>query len=167
MNNECWLPALVYYDDYGGDWTAYQDALYTIFKADFLDDRPYFEGKVVSIRKQPIEYGKEEAFFHVTCQDYLKDGKRVPDFRRCERISWVRSFIEEYQCDPALCDACDGIKVWREPYKSTFRVHLLFEEEQYIVILEPREKYCLLITAFYIEYDHSMQKQLKNYARYK
>lgn len=167
MNNVCWLPALIYYDDYDGNWASYQNELYAIFKADFLDSKPYFEGKIVTIRKHPIEYGKEEAFFHITCQDYLKDGERVPDFRRCERIRWVRKFIEEYQCDPAKCVACEGIKVWREPYKATNRVHLLFEEERYIVILEPREKYCLLITAFYIEFDHSLNKQLKNYELYK
>lgn len=167
MNNECWLPALIPYDDYGGDWSSYQETIYTVFKRDFLDSKPYFDGKRVNTRREPIEYGKEEAFFHITCQDYLKNGERVPDFRRCERISWVRSFIENYQCDPTLCECCDGIKCWREPYKATFRVHLLFEEERYIVILEPREKYCLLITAFYIEYDHSLNKQLQNYQQYK
>lgn len=167
MNNQCWLPELVCYDDYDGDWSSYQDALYVIFKNDFIDDKPFFEGKKVNIRRQPIEYGKEEAFFHVTCQDYLKDGERVPDFRRCERIRWVRNFIENYQCDPTQCEYCVGIKLWREPYKSATRVHLLFEEEKYIVVLEPREKYCLLITAFYFEHDHSLQKKLKQYEQYK
>ena len=167
MSNECWLPSLTPFNDYGENWELYQEAIYAIFKHDFLDSKPIFEGKVVNIRKHPMEYGKEEAFFHITCCDYLKDGERVPDLRRCERISWVRSFIEEYQCDPAQCDSCDGIKIWREPYKTTFRVHLLFEEERYVIILEPREKYVLLITAFYIEYDHSLQKQLRNYIRYK
>jgi hypothetical protein len=30
-----------------------------------------------------------------------------------------------------------------------------------------RENYCLLITAFYIEYEHSLNKLLKRYHQYK
>lgn len=167
MSNSCWLPDLEYLDDYQNNWQLYENALYSIFKSDFIDSRPSFESKYVNIRRHPIEYNKEEAFFHVTCQDYLKDGKRVPDFRRCERIRWVRSFIENYQCDNSKCQGCDGIKVWSEPYKSTTRVHILFEEERYMVVLERRESYCLLITAFYFNHDHALEKKLKHYEMYK
>ena len=44
-------------------------------------------------------------------------------------------------------------------------VHHL-EEERYIVVLEKREKYCLLVTAFYIEHDHTLDKKLKKYEAY-
>ncbi len=167
MDEHCWLPEQLYFEQYDSDWKVYQEALYSIFRYDFVDGKPSFEGKQVNIRKHPMEYGKEEAFFHVTCQDYLKDGERVPDFRRCERIKWVRSFIENYQCDPTHCDSCDGIKVWSEPYKSTTRVHLLLEEERYIVVLERRKSYCLLITAFYFKHDHSLKAKIKHYEKYK
>lgn len=166
MSNSCWLPELEYLDDYQNSWQLYENALYSIFKTDFVDSHPSFEGKQVNIRRHPIEYNKEEAFFHVTCQDYLKDGQRVPDFRRCERIRWVRRFIENYQCDTSKCQDCDGIKVWSEPYKSTTRVHILFEEERYMVVLERRESYCLLITAFYFNHDHALEKKLKHYEMY-
>ena len=166
MSNSCWLPELECLDDYQNNWQLYENALYSIFKTDFIDSRPSFEGKQVNIRRHPIEYNKEEAFFHVTCQDYLKGGQRVPDFRRCERIRWVRSFIENYQCDNSKCQDCDGIKVWSEPYKSTTRVHILFEEERYMVVLERRESYCLLITAFYFDHEHALEKKLKHYEMY-
>ena len=97
----------------------------------------------------------------------LNDGKRLPDLRRCERIEWIRQFIENYGCDPALCCDCEGIKVWKEPYKSTFRTHLLLEEERYMVILEVRESYVLLITAYYLGYSHALEKQLKRYQKYR
>lgn len=124
MNDKCWLPAYEYYEDYDS-WQEYEDTLYSIFKSDFIDSHPQFDGKRVNIRRHPIEYGKEEAFFHVTCQDYLKNGERVPDLRRCERIRWVRAFIENYKCNSALCDECDGVKVWKVPYKRNFRIHML------------------------------------------
>lgn len=167
MIDECWLPEKEHLEEYGNDWTSYEDALYSIFKKDFIDTAPNFEGKVVQIRKYPIEFGKEEAFFHVTCQDYTKTRNRSPDLRRCERIRWVRAFIENYNCNPNLCDLCDGIKLWSEPHKNTTRVHLLFEEEKYIVVLERRSSYCLLITAYYIDHGHVLEKKLKSYQTYK
>lgn len=121
----------------------------------------------MNVRHYPIEYGKEDAFFHTTCKDYRGQGERAPDFRRCERIRWIRAFIENYNCDASLCEECDGVKVWREPFKSRTRVHILLEEERYVVILEEREKYFLLITAFYLDYDNALQKQLKHYEQYK
>ena len=83
------------------------------------------------------------------------------------RMWWIRAFIENYNCDSSLCEECDGVKVWREPFKSRTRVHILLEEERYVVILEEREKYFLLITAFYLDYDNALQKQLKHYEQYK
>ena len=87
MNNNCWVPDLeIYNTDVYELWKDYEDFLYTIFRTDFIVNHPSFEGKKVQIRFYPIENNKEEAFYHVTCQDYMKDGNRVPDLRRCERI---------------------------------------------------------------------------------
>jgi len=163
---ECkWLPALVLYEDYA-NWKEYQDILYKIFSDDFKNSYPVFDGKRVKIRYNPMEFGREEGFYHVTCQDYKKNGERVPDFRRCERIRWVRQFIEHYQCNFEECEACEGIKVWEEDYHSNKRIHILLEEERYMVVVEKREKYCLLITAFYFDQDHGLRKKLKKYYRY-
>lgn len=98
MNAYCWLPELEYFEGYGDDgyqWHRYETVIFEIFEADFINSYPHFEGHPVRIRKHPIENGKPEAFFHVTCQDYGKAGHRDPDLRRCERIRWVRAFKEE------------------------------------------------------------------------
>lgn len=166
INDTCWLPGLEEYDGYA-DWSAYETRLYEIFKDDFINHHPDFEGKRVAIRKHPIEYGKEEAFFHITCQDYQKNNARVPDLRRCERIRWVKAFIENYNCDSTKCVECEGVKVWTEPYKNTSRVHILLEEEKYIVVIERRETYNLLITAFYFDHEHALKKKLKHYEKFK
>lgn len=47
------------------------------------------------------------------------------------------------------------------------RVHILLEEEKYIVVVEPRATYCLLITAFYFEHDHALEKKLKHYEEFR
>ena len=167
MNDSCWIPNMELLDDYNNDWKIYQSALYGIFKHDFVDSHPFFKKIRVSIKHYPIEYGKEEAFFHTTCKDYTGNGERVPDLRRCERIRWIRAFIENYDCDPSRGSNCNGVKVWGEPYKSNTRIHILLEEEKYMVVLEKRKGYYLLITAFYFDYQNALEKQLKHYEQYK
>lgn len=167
MSSNCWIPEIERLDDYGNNWTVYESVLYSIFKADFIDSHPSYKNIRVNIKHYPIEYGKEEAFFHTTCKNYIGGSDRIPDLRRCERIRWIRAFIEEYDCDASKCDDCNGVKVWNEPYKSKTRVHFLLEEERYMVILEKRDGYYLLITAFYLDYDNALAKQLKHYEQYK
>ena len=75
--------------------------------------------------------------------------------------------IENYLCKENCSNIeCDGIKIWEEPYKMYSRVHFLFEEERYLLILEKRETYNLLITAYYLEYDNALEKQLKHYNQF-
>lgn len=167
MNNSCWLPGLECLDDYGNDWASYERELYEIFKNDFIDSYPNYRDTRVSVKHYPIEYGKEEAFFHITCKDYAGGGERIPDLRRCERIRWIRAFIENYDCDPSKCQDCEGVKVWREPYKRKTRIHMLLEEERYMVILEERRTYYLLITAFYLDSNHALKTQVEHYELYR
>lgn len=168
MMVNCWLPELELNSNYNGKWIDYENILYEIFKSDFIESNPLFDNKKVVIRREPYINGKEEAFYHITCQDYCHDNNREPDLRRCERIRWVRSFIENYsRCDPSLCMNCTGIKIWSEPYGKHSRVYLLLEEQKYIVIVENRMNYNLLITAFYIGQEHYMRKLLKRYQHHR
>lgn len=171
MSNTCWLPQLECYQS-NTDWQEYEDLLYEIFHHNFIETIPHYNGKQVKIKRYPIDFNKEDAFYHVTCKDYKGEGTRDPDMRRCERIRWIRAFIDN-NCDTTNCSECDGIKVWVEPYKNKKRVHILLEEEKYMVVLEHRaqtsahpENY-LLITAFYFDYEHALEKKLKHYEKYK
>ena len=55
MMHECWLPELEYFEDYQNSWEIYENALYDIFREDFVNDRPEFEGQSVKFRWHPIE----------------------------------------------------------------------------------------------------------------
>lgn len=83
-----------------------------------------------------------------------------------ERIRWVRKFIENNRSHCELID-CSGIKMWNKPFKNTHRTHILLEEERYIVVLEKRDTYYLLITAHYLDIDHSLRKKVAEYEKYK
>lgn len=166
-NDECWLPELIACEDLA-NWAIYEERLYKIFKNDFIDDAPFFLGKRVQIRYHPKENNRENAFYHVTCREFVENNDRLPDTRRCERILWIRAFIENYDaCLNKHCLGCEGVKSWREPYRSNYRRYFLLKEKRYVVILEERPKYHLLITAFWIEYEHTLKKLLKRYEQYR
>lgn len=148
------------------EWNQYEDKLYQIFKADFVDNTPYYYTLPVKIRRHPLFLGREEAFYHITCNHFSDIEERQPDLERCARICWVRYLIENDDCSQHGCAECDGILIWEEPKGETKRIHILLEVERYIVVLEKREGYYLLITAYFIEHNHSLRKLRKRYEQY-
>ncbi|HBY21611.1 MAG: hypothetical protein A2Y24_07540 [Clostridiales bacterium GWE2_32_10] len=167
LNNEClWLPPLKRCEDLN-KYAEYEDELYEIFKRDFINNQIYFESKVLRIRKHPITYGREEAFYHIICKDLLKNRDRTPDIARCERIEWPRKIIDNCKCDNN-CIWCSKIKIYKKIFKNNnYRYHILFEEYSYIVIVEERKEYMLFITGYVIDEDNEMDKKLKDFGNYK
>lgn len=165
--SECWIPEIIICEDLSR-YSEYIEKLYNLFKRDFIDSQPAYNNAIIDIRRTPYDQGKEDGFWHVTCKDYHTGGERNADLRRCERIEWIRKTIENYDCN-TKCDECDGVLVWDQPYKGTFRTHFLLKEERYLVIIEPRKTYYILVTAFYIDEDSEpyYRKQLKQYEKFK
>jgi len=96
-----WLPPLIKFEDFDGDWERYINELFAIFYRDFIESQPKYQNKWVRCRRDLIK-GKEAAFWH--CISEGPDEKdRKPDIRRCERISWIRSVIEHSQDDNVDC----------------------------------------------------------------
>ncbi|MBT4132242.1 MAG: hypothetical protein HN929_03835 [Chloroflexi bacterium] len=152
-----WLPPLVLFADYSGDWDAYLDAVYAFFWADFVEDKPIFQGSRLGLKKYPETRGKEATFWHMI-QEGAVEEERTPDFRRCERIRWPRPIIEN------STDA--AIKVWRNTRKGGERICLWFEEDSYLVVLADRGKYILPWTAYPVEREHQQRKLQREYEEY-
>jgi hypothetical protein len=153
-----WLPPLVPFRDFGGDWGAYLEAVYAWFRRDFLDSRPIFQGRRLRLKRHPMAYGKEATFWHLIQQGEIEEDRR-PDLRRCERIRWPRPIIE-HDTDPAL-------KVWRNRRGREERVCLWLVWESYLVILADRGDYLLPWTAYPVEQPHRQQKLLREYEEYR
>jgi hypothetical protein len=159
-----WLPELLLFTDYHGDWEIYVEEIYRIFKKDFINHRVFFRGKIINIRKTPLSRGKEITFWHLISAGNIEE-ERTPDLRRCERIKWPRFIIEN--------ETRREIKVWEKKHKRDLRICLLIEEEKYIIILNKRVnksndyEYILLLTAYHIEKKHHIRKLLNEYQRYK
>lgn len=151
------LPEIEPFSHYGGSWNDYIEALYSFFCADFIHSSPKFRGAKLALKRHPVEQGKEATFWHLTSEG-KEEAERTPDMRRCERIRWPRPIIDN-------SDHSD-LKVWAEKRKSERRIHIWFQNEGYLVVLNERKDYILPWTAFYVERDHQRRKYLKRWERY-
>ena len=156
MSQPDWLPDLVLFQEYGGDWNAYLDAIYAYFEQDFVHSKPEFRGRRLGLKRHPEYEGKYATFWHMTSEG-SKEEERTPDFRRCERIRWPKPIIEN-DSDPA-------IKIWAEKRNGNNRIHIWYEDEGYLVVLDDRGDYILPWTAFYIEYENQRVKYTKRWKR--
>lgn len=147
-----WLPDLLL-ADCDGDWQRYEDKIYSIFYMDFIESRPVLENMPVYV-KRFLENGKERSFWHCIQEGSIEEH-RIPDFRRCERIGWIRSAIEHAN-DPA-------VKTWSRQIRGKSRYLLWLEEAEYLVVLERRTRTWVLVTAYCVTQTHRKRKLQKQY----
>ena len=158
MATDDWLPPLMEFNDYGGNWRAYLEAIYAVFERDFVKSKPSFRGREFRLKWIPVYDGKSSTFWHMISEGETESA-RTPDFRRCERIGWPRPVIEN-ETDPEVL-------VWTEPRGSNDdRIHIYLPNERYLVVLADRGRYLLPWTAYYIERENGHRKYLQRHARY-
>jgi len=157
-----WLPALVNFKNYGGQWEPYCEALYEYFRHDFIESKPKFGERIVRLKRYPLFQGKEATFWHITHEGNIED-QRTPDFRRCERIRWPRPIIERPISEHNRNGA---IRYWPEKTRRDNRLILWLHEQDYIVILSVRTGYILFWAAYYIDYDNKRRQLLKKYEEF-
>ena len=158
MNGEPdWIPPLVLFSDYAGDWDSYLNVIYGYFQQDFVDSSPMFKGRRLRLKRHPMVQGKEATFWHMIQKGTIEE-ERVPDFRRCERIRWPRPIIEH--------DVDRAIKVWVNRRRGEKRICLWFVQENYLVILADRGQYILPWTAYLVEQPHRQRKLQREYQEY-
>lgn len=135
-------PDLVSFQEFGGDWKAYEAALYRIFREEIAGGSLRFRGLPVRCRRLPETGGRWAAFWHLV-QEGRAEEDRTPDLRRCERIRWIRWVIENGVTHPAI----DEWQNTRRTEKNT----LLWYREDYLVVLAQRRGSWLLKTAYCTE----------------
>jgi hypothetical protein len=160
MNGDipAWLPALVLFESHGGNWERYLDAIYEIFRQDFISTAPSFRGQRLRLKKHPMTNGKEATFWHLISEGN-SEADRVPDLRRCERIGWPKPVIEN--------DGHSDIKIWTNKRGNETRSLLWIEDQDYLVVLADRKGYLLLCTAYLTTRDHTKRKLRKEYEAFR
>lgn len=160
------LPELVNLSDFNGDFKKYQDHLYhNIFKTEIYNGKIFYNGKCIMLKRYPEYLEKEESFFHLTSKFYNHNEEdREPDLRRCERLGWIKPAIEVNHLD--ICNnPC--FEMYKKIVSGKERVILLNVEERYNIILEERKEYCILVTAYYIEHDNRLRRDIRALKSYK
>jgi len=152
-----WLPKLMFLEDFGGYWEAYLEALYDVFKRDFVESSSEFKGRKLNLKRHPMISGKEATFWHIISEG-TEEEERLPDMRRCERISWPRPIIDHNE-DKA-------VKVWKNQRRGETRICLWLEKQDYLVVIAERESYLLFWTAYPVAREHTRRKLLKEYKKY-
>ena len=149
------LPEIVTLEDYNNDYSRYFNYLYQVFLNEIKTGLLY-QDKIVTVRRHPEFEGKEDSFYHLTCVGEGTD--RLPDLRRSERLKWIKASIMDHE------EKCS--KECFKLYIKNKKVHLLNTADRYLIVLEPRTDYVLLVTAFYIEHSHTLKKKNKEYEKY-
>ncbi|MBI9083664.1 MAG: hypothetical protein JEZ11_08695 [Desulfobacterales bacterium] len=152
-----WLPPLVLFSDFSGNWDAYLEAIYAFFKQDFIDSKPMFQGRRLGLKRHPMIHGKEATFWHMTSEE-MDEQNRTPDFRRCERIRWPKPLIEHSKKPE--------VKYWVSVKRNEDRIHIWLEQEDYVVVLADRKGFLLPWTAFLVTREHTRKKLKREYEAY-
>lgn len=154
-----WLPELIPLSEYGGNFAAYVDAIYRIFRRDFVSSQPALRGKRCVCDARIDTDGRECGFWHIVTAG-PDESSRQPDLRRCERIAWPRAIIEA--ADTSF------VRVWeserRRVGKGTqIRLNLAPADFSYLVVLRPTKFAYVIVTAFFIEHEYQRRKKQREF----
>ena len=155
--NKLPLPEIIELIEFGGNFQNYYEAVYAIFKNDFVNNKPTFKGKRLALKAHPYIEGKEYTFYHFTHDGNIEYDRR-PNMRRMERIGFPKPIIDN--------SSHKHLKVWRNKRSNKERILILNEHEKYLVVLEDRKDYILPWTAYYIEYGNKIRRLIKEYEAY-
>ncbi len=145
-------PDLIRLNDFGGDWSQFEDVIYTQYLNTVAHANLLFQGAPVKIRFQPSTKQKAFGFWHLISeapsQHNRNEDDRIPDLARCERISWVAWCIQNAEQD--------GFSWWENQRKSETHVVIWAEAHDFAVVLAKRQvqeqtRYYLLKTAYCVK----------------
>lgn len=147
---------------FSGDWTSYVESVFARYHADFVENTVHIWGRPVKIRWNPATFGKPFNFWHVVSEG-KDENERLPDIERCSRIAWIAWVIE--CCDKEL----DCVSWWLTERStsrgSSTRLVLWAHAEEYVVILEPRDGFAFLVSAYPVR-GRVSHKLAKEYAAF-
>ncbi|HDR9061242.1 hypothetical protein KDX16_24785 [Burkholderia vietnamiensis] len=155
------------------DATKIIDYLYQIFHRDFVATQTFLNGTIwIDPKSSRKENGKEATFWHLTTRNtkvISKQGnqnveviERLPDYRRSERLEWVRIIIEGHD-DPRV--RCFYHQESNE--KRSIRLYLWAYQHDFVVILQKLGKSSsFLVTSFYVDHERKRDDYQKRYNAY-
>lgn len=162
--NPHWLPCYIEWNQISGEsWEQYENRLFHVFLQDFKDAF-LFEGKLVKYKRMPYHGVYPDAFIHLTTCKQDESGERLPDPERSRRLKWIKPTITHHAfCDVCHYNECIMPRVWRVRKRHEVRLNIFLPSQQYLVVLGERNDYWVLITAYYVNRPHSLEKLKREY----
>lgn len=148
------LPELMTLDSYENDWNIYIDAVYSVFKNDFILHTTYYDAMEIKLRIDPIERDKVATFWHLVSSGEIEEQRTI-EIERCERIKWPKVFIENHYDDSFL--------VWENERRGKTNLCIYNPVNRYITVLGERSSYYILLTGYYVKENHRHKKLIKEY----
>lgn len=149
------------------------DWLYQIFHRDFVAQRTYLSNTIwIDPQSSRKDDGKELAFWHLTSRKqsysvreggrYITTSERLPDFRRSERLEWVKLIIDNHE------DQRIKQFYFRENNdKRDVRLYLWAHQHDFVVILQKLGRSStFLVTSFFIDHSRKKADYEQRYADY-
>lgn len=149
------------------------DVLYEYFYEDFVDNKTYLNQNIyINPKSHKKDDGKELVFWHLTTREtkirrkvgnrWIVEKERLPDYRRSERLLWIKNIIENH--------SMDDIKMFYHKEtnpKEDIRLYLWLDDYDFVVILQKLGRNSsYLVTSFYIDRDGKRKEYLKRYNHY-
>ena len=151
------FPALIFLNDFDGDFSHYFNAVYEIFRRAFIVNSPTYLGVRVSAQAHPFVDGIHRTFYHIT-HEGEDENNRTPDIRRMERIRFPDFLINSCPHHEIL--------VWKNQRGRDTRILMFNEAESYLTVLTERQGYNLFWTAYPIDRNHQRRKLINEYRAY-
>lgn len=136
------------------DWVVACNELMKVYENDFKLSVCQYDTYSIIISTKLID-GYENTFFHLTHQDYLHTGERLPDPPRARRLPW---------CRPLIMNHRDNMHVVENDYKESngrIRTYIWLQDLNYIVIIEKRNNSAFLVSGHYVDGESNYRKYLK------
>ncbi|MEJ5125821.1 hypothetical protein WH367_07155 [Comamonas sp. MYb21] len=152
-------PALIPFNQ---EWDEYLNNIYEHYLGDIVHNKLHYQGKPINARYNPETDGKGFSFWHVISEGQFEE-ERLPDLRRCERIRWIRWAIVGAIASDAAVLVYKNHRTTKRG--TTVRTIFFVEEMSYVVILEERKDFFLLVSAYPVD-ERRAGKLKKEWADY-
>lgn len=155
------------YDPQSTNEVQYLDTLYSIFLNDLVHAglrwRP--TGLPLSLRRQPEIDGRHAVFWHIVSGGSNIEENRTLDLDRCARLKWVRSIIDQFNSGfPDEKNVC----WWKSPdprWRGS-RYGIATLDFDYVIFIDERPSYALLVSAYYVERERRRLKFKREHDEY-
>ena len=163
---------------------------YSLYKIEFIDGSVSVNGKRVGLKTYPMIDGKCGTFFHIISKG-VENSHRELIILPCKECKFENPCLDFHEYNPLLHDLREKraicperlekidylvdffttphLKIWEKehPSKKGVKKRVLFynEEKNYLVVLEDREIYYILWTAYPVGYESRKEKLLKEYKK--